>query len=64
MTTMPTTAAGGRALVAGTSLWADAWKRLRRNRLAVASGIVILFLAVACGIGPWAITATGQAMWP
>jgi len=45
-------------LVAGTSLWADAWKRLRRNRLAVASGIVILFLAGACLAGPWLIAAT------
>ena len=45
-------------LVAGTSLWADAWKRLRRNRLAVASGIVILFLAGACLVGPWLIAAT------
>ena len=58
MTTMPTTASGGRELVAGTSLWADAWKRLRRNHLAVASGIVILFLAAACVVGPWLIAST------
>jgi len=51
-------AAAGNALVAGTSLWFDAWKRLRKNRLAVASGIVILFLAVACLIGPSMIAAT------
>ncbi|MBI2346628.1 MAG: ABC transporter permease [Deltaproteobacteria bacterium] len=31
----------------GTSLWIDAWHRLRRNWMAVASGILVLFLAVA-----------------
>ena len=58
MTASPATDAVGPELVAGTSLWADAWKRLRRNRLAVASGIVILCLAVACIVGPWLIAAT------
>jgi oligopeptide transport system permease protein len=53
-----TTTVTGPELVAGTSLWADAWKRLRRNRLAVASGIVILCLAGACLVGPWLIAAT------
>ena len=45
-------------LVAGSSLWADAWKRLRRNRLAVASGVVILLFAAACLVGPGLIAAT------
>jgi len=45
-------------LVAGTSLWADAWKRLRKNRMAVASGGLILFLAIACLVGPPLIAAT------
>jgi oligopeptide transport system permease protein len=58
VTAPPATAAAGREFVAGTSLWADAWKRLRRNRLAVASGFVILLLAVACMIGPGLIAAT------
>jgi oligopeptide transport system permease protein len=58
MTAQPATASGGRELVAGTSLWADAWKRLRRNRLAVGSGILILLLAVACVVGPSLIAAT------
>lgn len=39
-------------LVAGTSLWADAWKRLRKNRLAVLSVLVLLFLVAACLLGP------------
>jgi oligopeptide transport system permease protein len=58
MTAPPATAAAGRELVTGTSLWADAWKRLRRNRLAVASGFVILLMAVACVVGPGLIAAT------
>jgi oligopeptide transport system permease protein len=45
-------------LVAGTSLWADAWKRLRKNRMAVASGGLILFLAIACLAGPPLIAST------
>jgi oligopeptide transport system permease protein len=30
----------------GTSLWRDAWRRLLQNRMAVASGIVLLVIAV------------------
>jgi len=51
-------AASTGGLVAGTSLWHDAWRRLRRNRLAVASGFVILVLAAACLAGPTLIAAT------
>ena len=40
-------------LEAGTSLWRDAWHRLARNRLAVAGGLVLSVLAVACVVGPW-----------
>jgi len=58
MTAPAATAAPDRELVAGTSLWADAWRRLRRNHLAVAGGIVILCLAAACLVGPWLIAAT------
>jgi oligopeptide transport system permease protein len=36
----------------GRSPWADAWHRLRRNRLAVAGGIVLVALALACAAGP------------
>ncbi len=46
------------SLVTGTSLWQDAWRRLRKNRLAVASGVVILFLAGASLVGPALIAAT------
>lgn len=50
-------AAAGNPLVAGTSLWHDAFKRLRKNRLALASGIVILVLVASCLIGPNLIAA-------
>jgi len=38
---------------AGHSLWSDAWQRLRRNRLAVAGGLLLALLALACVVGPW-----------
>lgn len=37
----------------GTSLWRDAWHRLRKNRLAVAGAVVLAVIAVACIAGPW-----------
>lgn len=36
----------------GTSLWRDAWHRLRKNRLAVAGGIFILVVALVSALGP------------
>lgn len=39
-------------LVAGTSLWRDAWRRLRKNRMAVAGGTFVIALVVACFLGP------------
>ncbi len=36
----------------GHSLWSDAWHRLRRNRLALAGGILLVVLAAACAAGP------------
>lgn len=44
--------AGPSALVEGTSLWRDAWRRLRRNKMAVASGIYLALLVAACLLGP------------
>jgi len=60
MTSPAANVAAARAtdLVAGTSLWSDAWKRLRRNRMAVASGGVLLVLALTCLAGPGLIAAT------
>jgi oligopeptide transport system permease protein len=36
----------------GSSLWVDAWKRLRKNRVAVGSGVILVFLVVLCLIHP------------
>jgi ABC-type dipeptide/oligopeptide/nickel transport system permease subunit len=35
-----------RAAARGSSLWRDAWRRLRRNRLAMAGGVVIVLLCL------------------
>jgi oligopeptide transport system permease protein len=37
---------------AGHSLWTDAWRRLRRNRLALAGGAILVVLALLCAFGP------------
>jgi oligopeptide transport system permease protein len=38
--------------VIGTSLWNDAWRRLKRNHLAVLGMIVVTFVIVASLVGP------------
>ena len=35
------------------SLWADAWKRLRRNRAAVLSGVILAGIAFTATFAPW-----------
>lgn len=48
-------------LVAGTSLWRDAWRRLLRNKIAVFGMIVVILISLASLIGPSAIKyATGN----
>ena len=37
----------------GVSPWLDAWRRLRRNHLAVFGGITLVVLSLLCVIGPW-----------
>jgi len=44
--------AGLEPLEAGTSLWRDAWLRLRKNRLAVGSGLFLVVLALLAVFGP------------
>jgi oligopeptide transport system permease protein len=39
-------------LIAGTSLWHDAWKRLRKNTMALSSGVIMVSIGVACLCGP------------
>jgi oligopeptide transport system permease protein len=41
---------------AGTSLWKDAMRRLRRNRLAVAGAAFLVLLVLACFLGPLLLT--------
>jgi len=48
--TRPTAAAD--EPIQGTSLWSDAWKRVRRNRAAVASLAVVAAMVAASLIGP------------
>ncbi len=38
---------------AGGSLWQDAWRRLKRNRMAVLSGIGLGALSLLCLLAPW-----------
>jgi len=46
-----------------TSLWADAWRRLRRNRLALASSVFLTFLILVAIVAqfwtPYAYYAQG-----
>ena len=37
----------------GTSLWLDAWRRLRKNRMAVAGGATLLVFLVIALLTPW-----------
>ena len=37
----------------GTSLWADAWVRLKKNKMAIAGLCVLLMLIVLCILAPW-----------
>ena len=42
----------------GVSLWQDALRRLRKNRMAMAGGYVTVFLTLAAFLGPFLIRAT------
>jgi len=37
----------------GSSLGRDAWHRLRKNRLALLGGILLIVLSLLCVVGPW-----------
>lgn len=41
------------AIESGTSLWRDAWLRLRKNRLALASFWILAFMVIFCFVGPF-----------
>ena len=40
---------------AGTSLWQDAWKRLRRNKAAMTGGVIVAVVILLSLIGPWLV---------
>ena len=37
-------------LIAGTSLWSEAWRRLRKNKVAIICVVIILIIFSACTI--------------
>ena len=45
-------------IIAGTSLWRDAWRRLLRNRLAVFGMVVVAIITLASLFGPFIIKKT------
>jgi oligopeptide transport system permease protein len=47
--------AGG--FIEGTSLWRDAWRRLKKNKLAVIGGVIVIFVVLASLLGPIIIQA-------
>jgi oligopeptide transport system permease protein len=49
--------------VRGRSLWGDAWRRLLKNRAAVAGGIVLVLVALAAIVGPWVSPHTIDAIY-
>src|SRR5690242_4610824 len=36
----------------GHSLWHDAWVRLKKNKLAVTGGVLLIVLSLLCALGP------------
>ncbi len=54
----------GNAAVAGRSLWQDAWIRLRRNRAAVASAIVLIILSLVGIFGPMVSPHPYEKIYP
>lgn len=49
--------------MSGQGLWARAGVRLRRNRLAVGSAVVLALVALACVAGPWLVPALDGGRW-
>ncbi len=45
-------------LIQGTSLWQDAWKRLKKNRMAVVCGVVVAVMTLVSFLGPLLIRAS------
>src|SRR4051812_16369348 len=49
----PRLSSGDTAFEKGSSLWHDAWLRLRKNHLAVFGMVALALITVACVFGPW-----------
>src|SRR3954468_7779393 len=49
----PRMAAAAEPIERGSSLWHDAWLRLRKNKLAVFGMISLALITIACVAGPW-----------
>ena len=49
---------------AGTSLAADAWRRLKRNKAAMAGCVLLLLITAACVVGPWIWDRDPEATQP
>ena len=45
----------------GSSLWSDAWARLRKNKLALGSLFVFFLICLFCIVGPWFSSYDSQA---
>ncbi len=54
----------GELLQRGRSLWDDAWARLKANKAAVTSTIVLVFMALACLMGPLLSPHDFDAVYP
>jgi oligopeptide transport system permease protein len=39
--------------IEGVSLWSDAWRRLKGNRMAMAGSVVLSIIVLACILSPW-----------
>lgn len=42
-------------LIRGTSLWLDAWRRLKKHRLSIVGASFIVFIAIFCVAGPFIV---------
>lgn len=45
----------------GSSLWSDAWARLRKNKLALGSLFIFVLIVLFCVVGPWLSPYDSQA---
>lgn len=61
MSSCSPTPAAPEPVEAGHSLWQDAWARLRKNKLALASAFIVAALGLVCAAAPW-VAPFGKAV--